>query len=83
MANTSMTLGPHWEAFIKGEVESGRYASASEVVRAALRLLEERKARVKALQDALIAGEESGEPQPLDFEALKAQKRAEFGKAET
>jgi Arc/MetJ-type ribon-helix-helix transcriptional regulator len=35
-------------------------------------------AKVKALQDALIEGEQSGEPQPFDFDAFKARKRAEF-----
>ena len=44
-----------------------------------MRLLEEHETKVKALQDALIAGEQSGEPQPFDFEEFKARKRAEFG----
>lgn len=35
-------------------------------------------AKVKALQDAMIKGEQSGEPQPFDFDAFKARKRAEF-----
>ena len=55
-----------------------RYGSASDVVRAGLRLLEEHEAKVKALQDALIVGEQSGEPRAFDFEAFKARKRAEY-----
>ena len=47
-------------------------------IRAGLRLLEEHEAKVKALQDALIAGEQSGEPRPFDFDSFKARKRAEF-----
>jgi len=77
--NTSMSLGDHFAGFIDTQVQSGRYGSASDVVRAGLRLLEEREAKMKALQDALIAGEQSGQPQPFDFEAFKARKRAEFG----
>lgn len=77
--NTSMSLGDHFAQFIDTQVESGRYASASDVVRAGLRLLEEHEAKVKALQDALIAGEQSGEPRAFDFEAFKARKRAEAG----
>ena len=45
-------------------------ATTSDVVRAGLRLLEEHEARVKALQDALIAGEQSGEPREFDSEAF-------------
>jgi antitoxin ParD1/3/4 len=48
MANTSLTLGEHWEIFIKNEVACGRYGSASEVVRDALRGLEERKTKLEA-----------------------------------
>ena len=56
LANTSLSLGPHWEKFVKREIASGRYASASEVVRAALRELEERSKRLRALQDYLAEG---------------------------
>lgn len=79
--NTSMSLGDHFASFIDSQVRSGRYGSASDVVRAGLRLLEEHEAKVKALQEALIAGEQSGEPQPFDFEAFKARKRVKYSKA--
>lgn len=79
--NTSMSLGDHFASFIDAQVQAGRYGSASDVVRAGLRLLEEHEARVKALQDALIEGEQSGEPQPFDFDDFKARKRAELAQA--
>ena len=56
MATTSLSLGEHWEVFIRNEVRSGRYGSASEVVRDALRALEERKARLEALRGHLAEG---------------------------
>ena len=74
--NTSISLGDHFASFIDAQVQAGRYGSASEVVRAGLRLLEEHEAKVKALQDALIAGEQSGPPQPFDNEAFLARMRA-------
>lgn len=56
MATTSLSLGEHWEVFIKNEIASGRYASASEVVRDALRHLEEQKAKMNALRAHLAEG---------------------------
>lgn len=58
MATTSLSLGEHWEVFIKNEISSGRYGSASEVVRAALRAMEERKAKLEALRSHLAQGAE-------------------------
>jgi len=56
VASTSLTLGPHWEDFIEREVASGRYASASDVMRAALRELEERSQKLEALRTHLAEG---------------------------
>lgn len=64
--NTSVSLGQHFVSFINAQVQGGRYGSASDVVRAGLRLLEEHEARVKSLQDALNAGLQSGEPRPFN-----------------
>ncbi|MES2675059.1 MAG: type II toxin-antitoxin system ParD family antitoxin [Pseudomonadota bacterium] len=58
MATTSLSLGEHWEVFIKNEISSGRYGSASEVVRDALRSMEERKSKLDALRAHLIQGAE-------------------------
>ena len=56
MATTSLSLSPHWEAFIAAEVASGRYASASEVVRDGLRALEERSQKLGLLRAHLAEG---------------------------
>lgn len=58
--NTSILLGAHFDEFIQAEVSSGRYGSASEVIRAALRLLEEEEKQKKELVQALVKGEKSG-----------------------
>ena len=58
MATTSLSLGEHWEQFIKAEVGSGRYGSASEVVRDGLRALESRKAHLNVLRAHLAEGAE-------------------------
>ena len=56
MATTSLSLGLHWEEFVRAEVRSGRYKSASEVVRAALRELEDKGRRLEALRTHLAEG---------------------------
>ena len=77
--NTSISLGEHFTGFIEGQVQSGRYGSASDVVRAGLRLLEEHEAKVRALQDALVEGEQSGPTKPFDGDAFLARMKAEHG----
>jgi antitoxin ParD1/3/4 len=72
---TSFSLGDHFAKFVEAQVSAGRYDNASDVMRAALRLLEEREARLNALRAALIDGEDSGPSTPFDFEAFIARKR--------
>jgi antitoxin ParD1/3/4 len=78
--NTSISLGDHFNDFISKQVETGRYGSASDVVRAGLRLLEEHESRVKALETALIAGEKSGTPAAFDSKAFLRKMRAKHAK---
>ena len=79
---TSFSLGDHFNTFVEAQVKEGRYDNASDVMRAALRLLEEREAKLTALRAALIEGEESGPSTPLDFEAFIARKRNEKPKTQ-
>ena len=72
---TSFSLGEHFAKFVEAQVSEGRYDNASDVMRAALRLLEEHEARLTALRAALIEGEDSGPSTPFDFEAFIARKR--------
>jgi len=75
--NTSIILGNHFESFIGSQVGAGRYGSASDVVRAGLRLLEEHETKLCALRAALIEGENSGAPTSFDLDELLSRKRKE------
>lgn len=66
--NTSISLGDHFEEFIHKKISSGRYNSASEVIRTALRLLENEELKIERLRSALEAGEESKTIENFDAE---------------
>ncbi|WP_113907466.1 type II toxin-antitoxin system ParD family antitoxin [Aliidiomarina celeris] len=59
--NTSITLGEHFDGFITNQIQSGRYGSASEVIRSALRLLENQETKLQTLRQLLVEGEQSGD----------------------
>ena len=75
----TLSLGEHWNSFIESRLKTGRYASASEMVREGLRLLEEKEAdsKLEALRQALIEGEESGDAGELDMNAIRQEARKE------
>jgi antitoxin ParD1/3/4 len=66
--HTSITLGDHFNAFIAEEVASGRFGTASEVVRAGLRLLEREEKKLAALRAAVDEGDASPESEDVDGE---------------
>ena len=73
--NTSISLGDHFGAFIAQQISQGRYGSASEVVRAGLRQLEEHETQLATLRAALTDGENSGASTSLDVDAFLKAKR--------
>ncbi len=58
--NTSVTLGDHFDQFINQQLNTGRYGSASEIVRAGLRALEDQETKLLNLRNMLVQGEQSG-----------------------
>ncbi len=66
--NTSIALSDHFTEFLNEQVASGRYGSASEVVRAGLRLLEEREASLADLRAEIAKGEVSGVAEGFDVD---------------
>ena len=76
--NTSIILGGHFDNFIQDEIKSGRYSSASEVIRNGLRLLEIQKRKIEIINEALVTGEESGTPVQFDNEKFKQRMKSKL-----
>ena len=81
MKTTSVALGPHFEDFIQASIMSGRYNNASEVIRSALRLLEEQEQKILALRAAVEDGLKSGIVEDFDSQQfLQQMKERKHGK---
>ena len=71
MARTvTVSLGPHFEEFIQAGIESGKYNNVSEMIRAALRRLEEEEAKMAAFCAAIDEGDASSDVVDFDEEAF-------------
>jgi antitoxin ParD1/3/4 len=70
--NTSIALGDHFTEFLAAQVATGRYGSASEVIRAGLRLLEEREKALADLRAEIDKGDASGIAEGFDIDAFVA-----------
>lgn len=78
--NTSITLGNHFDQFVKNRIKEGRYKNTSEVIRAGLRLLEEEETKFLHLKNAIQEGVDSGIANDFDpkkhLESLKSKKHS-------
>lgn len=74
--NTSVAIGNHFRRFIDRQVKHGRFGSTSEVIRAGLRLLEEREAKLEALRVAIQEGIDSGPAEAFDFDDFVSRKES-------
>jgi len=74
--NTSVMPGDNFNNFIARAVESGRYASTSDVLRAGLRILEQEEQRLDRLRAEIIKGEESGFAEDFDFDDVLLEMNA-------
>ena len=75
--NTSISLGSHFDLFISEQIQNGRFGSASEVVRAGLRLLEDKESKLNILRKMLEEGEASGVVD-YSYDSMVAELDAEY-----
>ncbi len=75
----TITLTEQQDAWIAEQISAGSYTNDSEAIRDLIRREQERGFQLETLRQALIDGEESGEPEPFDFEAFRQRKIAQHG----
>ena len=74
---TNVTIGESLDCFIERMIATGRYGSTSEVMRSALRLLEQQENQQNLLRKALDEGEASGESS-LSLKDVAAMRKAKL-----
>tara|TARA_R110000782_G_scaffold82663_11_gene162479 strand:+ start:1961 stop:2203 length:243 start_codon:yes stop_codon:yes gene_type:complete len=77
--NTSISLGNHFDEFISRQVSDGRYGSASEVIRAGLRKLEDEDRKLETLRTLIQEGIASGTTE-YSYDSLMKELDDELGK---
>ncbi|MCF0056310.1 type II toxin-antitoxin system ParD family antitoxin [Dyadobacter sp. CY356] len=80
--NTSISIGQHFDEFIQNQIDTGRYTSSDEVIKAGLRLLEDEEQKLKLLRQALIDGEESGWVENFNPAIFKAKLKQNYSSNE-
>ena len=79
MKNTSIALGEHFDQYIAEQLASGRYRTASELIRESLRMHQERELKIVAMRAAIEDGVASGIDGSFSFEGLNRELDAELG----
>jgi antitoxin ParD1/3/4 len=75
----TITLTEQQDAWIAAQIAAGSYTNDSEAIRDLIRREQERSFEVETIRQALIEGEQSGDPEPFDFAAFKKRKTAQHG----
>ncbi|MEL7613205.1 type II toxin-antitoxin system ParD family antitoxin [Vreelandella titanicae] len=75
MHRKTITLTEQQNGWVKAQIESGHFGNDSEYIRDLIRRDQQAKQRIAMLRQALVEGESSGNPNPLDISAIKAAGR--------
>jgi antitoxin ParD1/3/4 len=75
----TITLTDQQDAWIEAQIAAGHYTNDSEAIRDLIRREQERRFEIETIRNALIEGEQSGKPQPFDFDDFKRRKIAQHG----
>jgi len=75
----TITLTDQQDAWIEAQIAAGHYTNDSEAIRDLIRREQERRFEIETIRNALIEGEQSGEPRPFDFDDFKRRKIARHG----
>lgn len=75
MRRKTITLTEQQDGWVKAQIESGHFGNDSEYIRDLIRRDQQAKQRLAILRQALVEGESSGNPKPLDISAIKAAGR--------